>query len=305
MRLSLLVLVLAVALGCEDSLGQCSMSQATAVVYTPDGLPYYEAQALVFEACAGSFCHAAAATRDARYGAPHGANLDIGVLSGTSTTHDLAVLKAGIAKIDSDREGLYDRVESGSMPPGKAGQRPPLAWKRDVSGTLTAAVLPAVSSAQGKELLRNWLACGAPVVAATTDFSASAAAAKLGAVLPGRSSAMTATFQSIYDGLLGPKCVACHNSVAGNPYLTQQQLDFGDADKAYASLLGKAPFGRGACAGKSQLVVAGDCKGSLLYQKLALTTPPVCGSPMPLGGATTASTTLAVLCQWIDAGAKR
>ncbi len=313
MRLAALILAAAAAvvagLGCEDSLGTCDMTAATAVVYTPDGVPYYEGQALIYQSCAGSFCHAAGANGVARYGAPHGANLDVTVLTATSVDHDRAVLQAGLAKIKHDPEGLFDRVESGQMPPGNAGQAAqlPIAWQRDLgAGMLGVASLPAVGSAQGQKLLRNWLACNAPVVAATTTYSNAAAATAIGAVLPAHGVVVTASFQSLYDNQLKPKCAACHNLAPSNPYAGQQQLDFGTADAAYASLVGKPAFASGKCSGKGTLVVAGNCQGSLLYQKL--TTPaamPVCGDAMPLGGAQLSSDVLAAVCTWINSGAAR
>ena len=117
-------LAMSLLAGCETDLGKCDMTVATKVVYSTSGVPYYEGQALVQQSCAGSFCHADGAHNASRFGAPHGANFDVTPLTAMSTPGELHVLSRGIERVRDEAGRVYDLVDSGEMPPGKAGERP-------------------------------------------------------------------------------------------------------------------------------------------------------------------------------------
>jgi hypothetical protein len=302
------VIAVSVLQGCSSTdLGPCDSTQAEHLYYI-DGIPYYAGQAMVFQSCAGSFCHAAAAENAARIGAPHGLNFDVSPLLASSTPHDVAVLERGIEAVREGADELYALVESGEMPPGAAGKkhRAALAWmQKDASGTLVAAKLPAVTSKAGKKVLRNWLACDAPVVAYTTG--APAQDKDLGDVEDKLETKIDPTFDAIYAALL-TSCSSCHNPDAANPYKDAQDLDFTSADAAYAGLVDAEAFAGGDCMGRGKLVVKGDCESSLLYEKLlpvAEQPGDFCGMAMPLGGAPVSQAALDAICTWIDAGAER
>jgi hypothetical protein len=298
--------VTALAACSSEDLGVCDMTAATSTYYL-DGVPYYAGQALVHQSCAGSFCHAEGAMNAARKGAPHGVNFDDSPLLASSTTHDVSVLKSGVHTIREDADKIYSRVDDGSMPPGAAGKRPELAWKTvDSSGVLADAPLPSITSKAGKDLLRKWLACDAPIVAYTP--SAPAQEQMLGASLPIAMTKIDPTFDGIYKAVLSGTCASCHNDLASNPFKSQQALDFSTADAAYASLVGKDPFATGACAKHGKLVVANDSKNSLLWQKLvpkAEEPADFCGDQMPLGGPPASQTVIDAVKMWIDSGAAR
>jgi hypothetical protein len=102
----------------------------------------------------------------------------------------------------------------------------------------------------------------------------------------------TPTFDQIYTRTLAPTCAvsgaSCH-APEGN----QGGLSFGDADAAYAALLGKD--------GNTARVVAGDAACSVVIERLYATDPSVV---MPRG-APLSDAERCVFTQWIANGAKR
>jgi hypothetical protein len=288
--------------GCGPDLGMCDKEAAERVVYLSDGTPYFEGQAIVHQSCAGSFCHANGAVGAARSGVPHGLNFDVQPVGMQSTPENLTALRNGIATIREEKDELYALVESGEMPPGDAGERPGLTWRTDKEGTIDA-LLPGVTSEAGKDKVRNWLACGAPLVSGTTDSPQAGSAALIGLVRDSGKVTTTGTFDSVYDGIFAG-CVSCHGP--GTPFATTQALDLSTKDLAFAGLVNKDAFATGACAGR-KLVVPGSCETSLLYQKLlpAGQAQNLCGAPMPLGGTPIGAAQLAAVCDWIKAGATR
>jgi hypothetical protein len=151
-----------------------------------------------------------------------------------------------------------------------------------------------VRSNEGKSTVRNWLACKAPVVAGVTG--APADAATIGDVVaPGKVTEVAATYASIYTNILA-SCTSCHTPGGAFP-----GLDLSSQAVAYTSLVNKDTSAGSVCTGKGKLVQAGNCKASVLYQKLQPT--PTCGSRMPLGMDPVGDSAQAALCAWIDAGA--
>ena len=144
------------------SLGECDLEVAQRVVYTDDdlGLPAYEGQALIQRSCGdGSYCHAPAATSDARYGTPHGMDFDIQVVRGPD---DLTRLADNIDSVRALSKSILNQINDGAMPPGKVGV--------DIASTGTIyRQLPAELDKEANNTIRNWLACGAPVVERTAN----------------------------------------------------------------------------------------------------------------------------------------
>jgi hypothetical protein len=282
--------------GCGTDLGTCDMPAATQLVYTAQGTPYYAGQALVQQSCAAGVCHSSLAVGAGRLGAPHGLNFDAQPLS-TADNASLAVLSAGVSKIRDEGSDLFGEIEDGSMPPGKVGKRTPQQWNL-ANGS--DAQLPDISTATGKATVRNWLACGAPVVAGVTGVPDAAATAigNASIVAPGTAATVAATFTSIYTTALTPCAAACHTPGGVFP-----GLDLSTQAIAYSSLFNKpasTASGNG-CAGKGVLVVPGSCQTSLLYEKLQAVVP--CGAAMPLGMPQLPDATRAAICSWITAGA--
>lgn len=304
MRVVAVILMVSWAVvGCEADLGNCDMAAATKVAYL-NGTPYYEGQAILNASCAGGSCHSNGATGDGRNGAPHGLNFDVGTLTKASTADDLTTLKAGVQEVRDEASELWGQIDDGDMPPGKAGERPAPTLYSDAAGQMKTTGTD-ITSNEGKDKVRNWLACQAPVVAATSDSTMVVSAKAVGEVKdPGMSAVSGASFQSIYD-TLAPSCASCHSA---NGAYKQLVIDFTSKDTAYATLVNKMSVtgSGGMCAGKT-LVKPMDCEGSLLYTKIkyASGAPQLCGSPMPFGGAMLSADIVQAVCDWITAGAKQ
>lgn len=303
MRAAFVVFVMSFSVvACGPDLGNCDSDAAKTKVYL-NGTPYVEGQALVYQSCAGTTCHASSAVGEGRTGAPHGLNFDVQPLTKTATAKDLSVLRAGINEVRAEADELWDVIDSGKMPPGKAGDRPDLPWFSDAAGT-QEAMLTGLDLAEARDKVRNWLACQAPIIGATSDSPLAQAvkSAQLGAVQDPGTSSVNSTFQSIYDNLL-VTCAGCHSAMS--PY-KNQALNVSSKDAAYMSLVKKPAFaGTDAkCSGRT-LVTPGNCMTSLLYQKLSLKKgdAQLCGDPMPLDGAMTSAATQKAVCDWITAGA--
>jgi mono/diheme cytochrome c family protein len=298
MRVASLLVVASLLAACETDLGQCDMAAATQVVYSADGTPYHDGQALVQQSCAGNYCHVSSAVGASRFGAPHGLDFDVTVLTPTATQANVSALRTGLANIHDEAHSMYGEIEGGSMPPGKVGERPVQTWTR-----ADKTVVPLdIRTDSGKATVRNWLACGAPAVAGVTGAPADAMA--LGSVLPQQVITVGKTFQSVYESVLKGSCVSCH--IAGGAFADLTPLDFSTQTAAYATLVNKDTSPTGDCAGRGKLVAPNSCMTSLLYQKLLPVTAPakaVCGAPMPMGGAAIASNALMAVCDWINAGA--
>jgi hypothetical protein len=303
MRVVSLVLVLSSWLvsACSPDLGTCDMDKAKTIVYL-NGVPYVEGQALIYQSCAGTQCHASAAEGTARTGAPHGLNFDVQPIDKTSMEAAVPVLESGIGEVRDEAEDLWGVIDSGAMPPGKAGERNDLPWT-DSTGTMNV-MLTGLDLAEARDKVRNWLACAAPIVSATSDAPLKNEVAGLGRVEdPGTPPAIMATFTSVYTNVLAG-CSSCHS--ASSPY-PNQALDLSNKDTAYMQLVDKPAFsGSGnACMGRT-LVKTSDCQNSLLYQKLSPkgSIPGLCGAPMPLVGNPVSADSLKSVCDWINAGAK-
>ena len=297
MRVALSLAVVLSLIGCEPDLGACDMTAAKQLVYGTDGTPYYQGQALVQQSCAGSYCHVTTAMGDSRFGAPHGLDFDMTPLTAQAQPANVSALQTGVAKVRDEAASMYGEIEEGTMPPGKVGERVPSSWTSDGK---TPVPLDIRTDA-GKETVRNWLACNAPVVAGVTG--APAVGMSIGDYQPALMVTATASFSSVYDTVLKGSCVSCHT--AGGPFAAMTPLDFSTAANAYATLVGPAASTTGSCSGRGQLVVPGNCASSLLYQKLAPANPaaPLCGGQMPLGGSPISASLLMAVCDWINAGA--
>lgn len=299
MRVVVVVLMSWAVVACEADLGTCDMAAATKVAYL-NGVPYYEGQAIVNSSCAGGSCHANGATGDGRNGAPHGLNFDVQPVTQTSSANDVTVLRSGISEVREEAGELWGVIDSGSMPPGKAGERTPPTFYADAAGTM---VVPGLDLKTSKDKVRNWLACQAPVVSATSDAPLKAEVAALGPAVDAGKSSIAADFASIYTNLL-TTCVSCHSATGAYKQLV---IDFATKDTAYATLVGKtAVMGNGGMCGGRTLVKAGDCENSLLYQKIKYPTgsPQLCGMSMPFGAALPPPAVSQAVCDWIKAGAK-
>jgi len=316
-QLALLVpLTLGATLGCRPNLGPCDEAEATTLVFDRDGYPAYAGQALVQLSCGnGAFCHSSGIPAFQRVGAPNGLDFDmVGSRTESESSPDseaLDRLMAGRSQVFDWRFDVYEWVEDGTMPPGEAGEQA----TSDDGGYVfeDGSPLPSISSEDGQLLLRRWLACGSPVVAATADPSAdrppgsSCADNDVGACIV-RDAALLPdpTWSSIYELLIEPRCVSCHGPGPAS-LIDDSQLDLRDARTAYDALVGVDAAGSACGSAAESLVVGGDADASVLIHKLrgqTATGDPACGDVMPPPPATgIPAEVIDVVRQWIDDGA--
>jgi hypothetical protein len=316
------LVALSVALaGCEASLGDCDPGMDVRVAFQEGGMPAYEGQALMETSCASTFCHTSGAVGEFRKGAPAGLDFDVSVACGpdddcASEAGVLAVqrLRADQRRVVSWAGRILRTVERGHMPPGAEG-------REVVEGNVRALgyhdgidPLPSITSAEGTEILRNWLACGAPVVErAVSPFDDRVPGQRcndvystlVGDCMVGETCDLTPTWASIFECVIRPKCVACH-SEEQPVFLEASALDLSTAQVGYDALV-DMPGAGAECDGEGTLVVPGDADASLLIHKLEVrhdATIEVCGDGMPTPPlAPVPQAQIDVIRAWIDAGA--
>ena len=292
-------------LGCDPALGDCDPARAETLVFDVNGYPAYEGQALVQVSCGnGVFCHAAELPPERRLGAPVGMSFD---MVGSRTPSDRLLDVAGIVRLERGRETLLAQagdclaqVRSGAMPPGRSGV--------EVQALGLYPDLPRIDSAEGEDVLRNWLACGAPVVERTTEPRGGVGPGErcepgeVGAcVVRAEVEPVSPTFASIYARVLFPACGnSCHGP--GAPELAaSHDLDLSSPSVAYEALL--RPGVEAVCGGAPR-VVPGDPAASLLVSKIEERLEQ-CGDRMPISGPYLDAPTLQAIRDWISSGAPR
>ncbi len=350
---SLMVVVLATA-GCDRDLGDCNLDgtmpdgaevdgpAAFDVAYrVTDGLPMYEGQALVQSTCGDStFCHSPAAVGADRFGAPAGLNFDVSLVC----TEDLSGCQSdppygdridrfngNQGKIRDWAEGIIQEVRAGAMPPGEAGRRVAntTPWVRP-----DGSALPSIHSGDGREILRNWLACGSPAIGRTEPAPTETDQLQLCGssdeevicVYSGPADLPDPTWTDIYWKVIFTQCVSCHgpanDNVDQNPdnlggdipggasaqALTVLDLSGTDlenttnwAEDTYDRVVDVSTSTSTAalCAGQGLIIDSTDGEASIMVQKMRGTQP--CGGPMPAN--LLPAPLVDVVSEWADLGA--
>ena len=355
------------SLGCDRGLGECNLDGTTEdnrpipgpaaldlVFRAIDGLPMYEGQALMQSSCGdGEFCHSPAAVGGDRIGTPAGLDFDVALACAGPTVDPSCVglqpcAGAGasspycvrLQRLSSNRDQVQswasdiDReIRSGSMPPGAAGARvrDDTPWFR-TDGTQ----LPTIGSSDANEIVRNWLACAAPVVARTElapsedlELTPCESVESETCIYSGPITGLPdPAWSSIYFGLLIDECVRCHAPVNGNadrnPIREGQTipggaspaglaaLDLSGTDptdtrdwpsESHAAVVDVSASSAGLCEGEGVLVVSNDAASSLMIQKMRAVQ--TCGQEMPIaeGTQTIPDAVIDVVEEWIDLGA--
>lgn len=301
--------VLGAFAACSEDLGVCNDAAARTPYYNIDGFPAYQGQALVQGSCGGGgFCHSELAVGAARFGVAHGFNFDVDIAS-TSATPNLAALarlQSGQRLLSDERGEVYASIKSGYMPPGGEAE------KRARAGALEYRPLPGegdplpdIASPAGVEIMRNWLACGAPVVERTVARS-DGVDVTVGDIVPRLPPAgeVEPTFDAIWSLVLEPRCATpCHNPAVGSG-----MLDMTTKELAFANLVGTTAMGPECGGTGSTRVVAGDPEASLIIAKLegrpVAGASALCGERMPFGGTPLSPETIGSLREWIRLGAR-
>jgi hypothetical protein len=284
-----LVLGLTLLLGaCGNELGECNDDAARQLVYSSSGLVATKGQALMHDSCGqGAFCHSAAATGSARQGAP--LRLDFDVLPNPKS----------LSKIIDMRGGIWDQIDKGLMPPeGYAvGDSQ---WSFDVERRPGTARLAPLSSDEGKGVLRNWLACGAPSVTDSRVPSWATPSTDTDAVSSSQQAWHERRWTRLH-GQLRAGCVsaACHDGAQAADAGASGELSALNFDAGECAVYRWLLFRRDRC-GK-RLVMGGDPAQSALLHKLE-DEAPACGERMPPEGPVNAGL-VALVRDWIAQGA--
>jgi hypothetical protein len=294
----------------------CDEGAARTVVYDASGRALYAGQAVLIDGCAGGggLCHAASAVD--RLGAPAGLDYDVFPVQlpsemGIASEPELVRLGALQRRIVAEREAIWSAVTGGTMPPGAAGRdavRHSFGWVLDPSVAASDIPVPSITTPEGREILRNWLACRAPLVERWTPVTAPTCAddgacpsavcaagicQAVGATVDRLVRPIGANWTSIHAQVVTPSCLGsrCHGGT------TASGLDLTDPTLALATL--RSGSGTGECGGRP-LLVPGDPDASLFFAKLDRAAP--CGAAMP-PGASLDRAALAAIEAWIEAGA--
>jgi hypothetical protein len=348
------ILVLATAmLGCRRDLGECNLDGTTPegtiegpaafdLVYRlTDGLPMYEGQALVQSTCGdGAFCHAPLATGADRIGAPAGLNFDVSLACVGPVTdcqtppyeERVSRLQGEQSNVQSSAEGMMQEMREGAMPPGEAGRRVrnTIPWLRP-DGT----ELPSIESDDGREIVRNWLACQAPVVGRTEiapseDDQLEPCGSpddEVTCIYSGPAGELPEPqWSEIYWSIVFIRCVECHgpenDNVDQNPdnplggeipggkdtsALEKLNLTGNDVTnttnwptESWSAVVGVSASTAGPCAGQGFLVEASNSASSIMVEKMR--GEQTCGLWMPLGGLLP-SPQVDVVAEWVELGA--
>lgn len=299
------------AVGCNPEIGPCDVGDARRVVYDGAGTPAFEGQALMIQSCGhGAFCHSSDIPIENRKGVPEGLEYDLRLASFAADAEPESTerLREMQRRAFAHRHAIWDQVARGGMPVRDAvgeevlGAAP--VYKRFDPSTGDAAPLPGLDSEAGREVLRNWLACGLPIVERTEPIGDGQAVESVGWVVPGVDvEPLAPSWPDIYARLVEPRCASapCHGAQ------TAGGLDLRGESETLDRL--RSGVGAGApCLGAgTPMIDTEDPDGSLFLQKMTgrdASGAPVCGDLMPIGGARVDPRSLEAIRAWIAAGAQ-
>jgi hypothetical protein len=231
-------------------------------------------------------------------------------------------LKAAVASglrerqrtVFEERDRIWQQVKDGMMPPDGEFAKFRVAIKSifnsDEMNPCVGSRTPyeSIREKSSQDVLRNWLACGAPIVesssAAVQTYGAAGAAGYQyplcensggggdgGAGDSGAGSSIT--IEMVHTRVFS-QCTDCHSPDG------EQAPDLSTPDKAYAALVQNSEM---QCEGKP-FVTKGNASQSYVYEMVSQSRPG-CGTPrMPPGGALTMAE-LKLISDWIQGGALR
>lgn len=321
------------AAGCTEDVGDCYQggTRGLDTVLVSDHVEY-AGQAIVNRACATG-CHNSTISGAGRNGAPKGLDFDLVPVDATGAESvktgdkpaygklDQAVingLRERQRKVFSVRNLIWQQVKDGEMPPdGKFAS-----FKTITSTILDSAetspcsrgtALKELDSKQTQDLLRNWLACQAPIVEsyggpAERNPTAGVAGYQYfecsgvgpvgdGGAGDGGMSNDVVTFDKIYDTVMtDATCIGCHPSV-------DDSIDFSSVDIAYAKLVDD----KAAKCGSKPFVTPGKPEDSFFVDLVSLDKPCPSDSKimrMPVGPELS-NAQIQLIRDWITGGALR
>lgn len=311
--------VWAVALwgGCND-LGECTDPAQGRVPVRVGTEVMYAGQAIIVQSCAAGSCHTERTTRENRRGAPAGLDFDISPMAAEPdadggiaqiSAEDLQSLRKHQRKVFDERHSIWEQVEKDLMPPDGLGQP----YRETSLGTLInvssggcpeKGQLAPITDQQTRELLRNWLACGSPIVETNVKDLDKPVGGIIGDQFPACPPPRDPTFDNVYNVIISVSCVAgCHEPSGGGG---AEDFDLSSPDVAYASMMGANGMGMvpSGCANNENFMIVPRQPGeSYFYAKVGGEGGRVCKSFMPLGSEGLPAAELDLVRRWIEAGA--
>jgi hypothetical protein len=157
------------------------------------------------------------------------------------------------------------------------------------SSSTAAVIIPPVDAEAITDAVGNVV----DAVANVRDSGVDAAAVK-------EAAAAATTFTQVYENIISPICVQCHNPQGIGVSLGH--LDMSTKALAFKDLVGVEAMGS-ACGGMGTRVVASNAGNSIMFKKVDPAQPAPCGSKMPLGLTPLTAAQTAEIESWINAGA--
>jgi len=294
--------------GCAPSLGECDEAAALEIVYDPAGAPAFAGQALMIRGCGGgAFCHSEDIPLADRFGAPLELDFDLRLASTGPDPNIAAVDRLARHQVATVRERglIWEQVHLGSMPPpgttapGGVAE-PTQTYQRVGVDGVSFAPLPDLDEEEGREILQNWLACGAPVIERSEPREDRVPSNVGFEVAACERDCVDLTWPSLYADTIAPSCAtaSCHD--AQDP---SAALDLsGGPDATHARILDAAAAGDACVDVGMPMLSAGDPAMSLLVTKVTPNEIP-CGSEMPLAGNSLSAQRRCALEAWVACGA--
>lgn len=272
----------------------------------------YAGQAIVNAAC-GTGCHASNASGEGRRGVPGGLDFDLRPISeedaaGTRTNSrgetvvklqsaQIAGLRARQRTILDNRDSMWSQLQQKLMPPDGRFESALSTIFSIESGTTCEKdkAYSKLAAGRARETVRDWLACGAPLVesngaAVEKSRSAGVVGYQYPVCEPPAGEQVTISLTSLIEGPL-MSCMGCH------PGLSPPNLRTVDAAAATFADGKKPP-----CGGKPY-VTPGDPDNSYLLDILTEENKECDHERMPLGGPYLSAADLQKVSDWITAGA--
>ena len=199
------------------------------------GQVVYGGQAILNRTCAGG-CHSSSATGDNRHGVPAGLDFDLMPVdqedvAGTKKSGDRTVVKltgsqiAGLRarqkKIVEQRNLIWQQIEDGLMPPsgGFESMMTNIFASSEKTPCKRGTPYTEMSQVRTREVLRNWLACGAPLVETNSTKIVPTVATPGTAGYQYRvcePETEVITLETLFSNTLS-QCGGCHNQPIGTP----------------------------------------------------------------------------------------
>lgn len=312
-------LSLSLLAGCSDEkLGDCTDPNQGRRPVDVNGKVMFAGQAIMVQSCASGLCHSAAATGALRVGAPAGLDFDVEPVAATGMSTidgqtvatvdpvELERLRAHQRKVFEHRDAIWKQVARGLMPPenyARPGSPGKLFTREGSSCVFAEQELGSLSDPSTREELRNWLACGTPVVETTSTELTAIVGGTVGDQYPSCAGdePTPATFENVAD-LFTRSCGICHFKGG-----TNEDILLNTPELIYTSLLGENRQGvpSNCDANPNPYVTPGDpSKSYILAVVLDPSAGESCTEPMPWGSPTGLDAdSRDLLRRWIEAGA--